>query len=174
MPQVGAFPQHQPFIGSQAPGRLAITHINAINAAGTVLQRQSVKPPVEMPPSRQTRSLTSIGNASRPASNFSPHGRQTGAAARPAGPAPDAPPYRVYRAGAGAIHTLPARINCWACWRDVTSPRVSSSRSSRCFDAIHNSQRRSAFNSVAIREPSEGRRSSSSGVSTNASQLNGN
>ena len=39
MAQVGAFPQHHPFVGSQAPGRLAVTHINAINTRSAVLQQ---------------------------------------------------------------------------------------------------------------------------------------
>ena len=39
MAQVGAFPQHHPFVGSQAPGRLAIAHINAINTGSAVLQQ---------------------------------------------------------------------------------------------------------------------------------------
>ena len=39
MAQVGAFPQHHPFVGSQAPGRLAIAHINAINTGSAMLQQ---------------------------------------------------------------------------------------------------------------------------------------
>ena len=37
--QVGALPQHHSGVLAQAPSGLAITHINAIDAAGTVLQQ---------------------------------------------------------------------------------------------------------------------------------------
>ena len=39
MAQVGAFPQYNSCVGSQAPGRLAIAHINAINTGCAVLQQ---------------------------------------------------------------------------------------------------------------------------------------
>ena len=38
MTEIGAFPEHQPRIRAQAPGRLAVTHIDPIDPAGPSLQ----------------------------------------------------------------------------------------------------------------------------------------
>ena len=39
MAEVGAFPQHNPIVGTQTPGCLAVAHIDAVNTSGTVLQQ---------------------------------------------------------------------------------------------------------------------------------------
>ena len=39
MTQVGALLEHYPRITAQAPGRLAVAHINSVNAAGPVLKQ---------------------------------------------------------------------------------------------------------------------------------------
>ena len=91
-----------------------------------------MKPPVEAPASRARRPSTATAKPSRAASSFSPpRPTKRGGSPRMSTGSPGATRRAGLVAMAPPTVTLPASIRAWACWRESTRPRRTSSASSR-------------------------------------------
>ena len=96
--------------------------------------RQSVKPPVEVPTSRQIFPTTSICQCLRACSSLRPprltYLRSSPRRRMSAEPSTPAPAFSIF---CPFTSTLPARISAWARSRDFATPRSSNNLSSRTF-----------------------------------------